>query len=122
MLLCSYSRQGEGEIRANLMSNIFSLLPEGMGGEIVEDIFKGPNVCIERIISRGHCSPDVGWYDQSENEWVIVLSGAGKILFDDGAEVLLKSGDYLNIPAHTRHRVSWTDPEEITVWLALFYN
>jgi cupin 2 domain-containing protein len=33
----------------------------------------------------------------------------------------MKAGDYVEIPAHTRHRVEWTDPDEDTVWLAVYY-
>ncbi|MFP8878842.1 MAG: phosphoribosylaminoimidazole carboxylase, partial [Myxococcota bacterium] len=34
----------------------------------------------------------------------------------------LGPGDHLNIPAHTRHRVAWTDPDQATIWLAIFYK
>jgi cupin 2 domain-containing protein len=30
-------------------------------------------------------------------------------------------GDYIDVPAHQRHRVEWTDPDQDTVWLAVFY-
>ena len=59
--------------------------------------------------------------DQKENEWVIVLEGAGTIFFESGVEVNLKKGDYLNIPAHIRHKVTGTDPHSITIWLAIHY-
>ena len=28
----------------------------------------------------------------------------------------------VNIPAHRRHRVEWTDPHEPTIWLAVHYG
>jgi cupin 2 domain-containing protein len=31
----------------------------------------------------------------------------------------LTAGDYLLIPSHTLHRVEWTPPDIITVWLAI---
>jgi len=34
----------------------------------------------------------------------------------------IKSGDFVNIPAHTKHRVEWTALDEPTVWLAVFYT
>lgn len=34
--------------------------------------------------------------------------------------VTLKPGDWVNIPAHFRHRLEWTSNEEPTVWLAVF--
>ncbi len=77
---------------------------------------------IERIISKGHTSPDDSWYDQRENEWVMVLEGSGSIMFEDGREVTLEKGDYLNIPSHAKHRVTWTDPDHDTVWLVVFYS
>jgi cupin 2 domain-containing protein len=79
-------------------------------------------VRIERIISKGHTSQENFWYDQDENEWVIVLKGAAKIVFNDDQEaVVLNSGDYINIPKHTQHRVDWTEPDVDTIWLAVFY-
>lgn len=82
---------------------------------------RAPNLRIERIISKGHTSPETGWYDQDENEWVVVLRGAGTVEYEDGRVFAMRPGDYINIPAHARHRVTWTTPEEPTVWLALFY-
>ncbi len=35
--------------------------------------------------------------------------------------MVLKPGDWVDIPAHARHRVEWTDPNEKTMWLAVFY-
>jgi cupin 2 domain-containing protein len=34
----------------------------------------------------------------------------------------LKPGDYVHIPAHTKHRVLWTDALEPTIWLAVHYR
>jgi len=103
------------------MENIFSLLPDELEHESLEELLHHKNIKIERIVSRGHTSPENSWYDQKENEWVIVLEGSGSILFESGAEVNLKKGDYLNIPAHTRHKVTWTDPNNLTIWLAIHY-
>jgi cupin 2 domain-containing protein len=36
--------------------------------------------------------------------------------------VVLQRGSYLNIPAHIKHRVAWTDPARKTVWLAIHYG
>jgi cupin 2 domain-containing protein len=104
------------------MNNIFSSLPETFEKELVDELVQSGSLRIERIVSRGHASPTDGWYDQEENEWVIVLEGAGKILFEDGDEVKLAKGDYLNIPSHRKHRVIWTAPESNTIWLAIFYR
>ena len=102
-------------------ASIFASIPDHIPEEITEKIVNARSVRIERILSCGHTSPLSGWYDQEENEWVIVLQGAGTITFANGDTVHLVPGGYLNIPRHTRHRVSWTDPAEVTVWLAVFY-
>lgn len=104
------------------ISNIFELVPDDISNELFENIVNSENVRIERIISKGHASPKSGWYDQDEHEWVIVLKGEAKIEIDNQATVHLVSGNYLNIPAHTRHKVSWTDPDTETIWLAVYYT
>ncbi len=102
--------------------NLFDPLPDARSGEIFEDLIKNPSVRIERIVSRGQTSPESGWYDQDEHEWVVVLKGMAELTFEQGGIVKLQVGDYVNVPAHTRHKVSWTDPEYETVWLAVFYR
>ena len=104
------------------MPNVFSSLPADLEREVTEDILRAATVRIERIVSRGHHSSAGDWYDQTEHEWVMVLKGAGTIRFADGSEVTLRPGDHVNIPAHTRHQVAWTAPDEVTIWLALFYT
>ncbi|MFW6053130.1 MAG: cupin domain-containing protein [Desulfosalsimonas sp.] len=102
--------------------NIHDSLPLDLRIEAVDEIISAPAVRIERIVSKGHRSPDSGWYDQDENEWVMVLKGAGALTFEDGSTVHLSAGDHINIPANCRHRVSWTDPGQLTIWLAVFYK
>lgn len=102
--------------------NIFESIPDNLDTEVFEDILKSSNLRIERIISKGQSSPDVGWYDQEDNEWVIVLEGKAVLEFETDGLVTLNKGDYLNIPAHSKHKVNWTDPDQITVWLAIFYQ
>lgn len=104
------------------MNNLLTPLPDHINDEKIKELLCQPNVKIERILSKGHSSPETGWYDQEENEWVVVLQGAGEITFKDGDKVRLEPGDYINILAHRRHKVSWTDPDSVTVWLAVFYR
>ena len=101
--------------------NLFNYMPVNLTEESFSQLMLSPSVRIERIVSKGHCSPEVGWYDQDENEWVMVVEGAGTLLFSDGEEVTLVKGDYINIPANTKHKVTWTDPYNETIWLAVFY-
>ncbi|MFO1369005.1 MAG: cupin domain-containing protein [Marinagarivorans sp.] len=97
-------------------------LPADLTSEVFEDILRAPGVRIERIVSKGHSSPESGWYDQEEHEWVMVVQGAGLLIFEDGSECQLSAGDYITIPAHCKHKVKWTDPDQVTVWLAVFYS
>ncbi len=102
--------------------NLYARIPLTLNDELCEELAKARSMRIERIVSHGHTSPDSGWYEQDEHEWVIVTKGSGTLLFEDGREVHLISGDYYNIPQGVRHKVSWTDPNELTVWLAVFYR
>ena len=101
----------------NLLQNIPYQLPE----ERFETLVKNENIHIERIVSKGHTSPKEGWYDQDQNEWVLVLKGAARLAFEDGNEVNMGPGDSLEIPAHVKHKVVWTHPEEETVWVGVRY-
>lgn len=103
------------------MANIFADIPHDLSQEVFQDIVSNGEVKIERIISKGHVSPEKGWYDSDQHEWVIVLQGHGTLQFEDGREVQLRAGDYINIAAHTRHKVSHTDNNDITIWLAIYY-
>lgn len=102
--------------------NIRDLLATHFSAEAFDEILHTPNIRIERIVSKGHISPENGWYDQDENEWVMVLQGSGTLTFEDGSTCHLSTGDYVNIPARHKHRVSWTDPNQLTLWLAVFYQ
>lgn len=103
------------------ITNIFEELPQHLPKEVVQTLIRAADVRIERIVSQGHASPEGFWYDQDQHEWVIILKGAARLLFDDRA-VEMKAGDFINIPAHKKHRVEWTTPDEPTIWLAFFYG
>ncbi len=103
------------------MKNLFSNIPKNLDEEVLEQLVKSEHISIERIISKGHQSPQAGWYDQDKNEWVLVLSGKAILSFDEGSDITLKKGDYINIPAHKKHKVKWTEPSAETIWLAIFY-
>ncbi|MGB5396851.1 MAG: cupin domain-containing protein [Gammaproteobacteria bacterium] len=103
------------------MNNIFGSIPNDLDVELVEQLAHSQHARIERIVSKGHRSPATGWYDQDQNEWVIVLKGEATLLFSDDSQIRLKPGDYIDIPAHKKHRVQWTDPNIETIWLAVHY-
>jgi len=102
--------------------NLFADIPENLNSEVFQSLLQGDNLKIERIVSKGHTSPAKGWYQQEQHEWVSVLKGEARLLFEDGREVHLLSGDHINIPAQCRHKVAWTLPESETIWLAVHYS
>lgn len=105
------------------LKNIYSNIPKDIPKEIFEEIISVENCRIQRIISKGHSTPDDQWYDQDKDEWVILLQGSAGLLFE-GSDIPIKlqPGDYLHIPAHVKHRVEWTDNNIETIWLAVRYN
>ena len=104
-----------------MTTNLLSDLPADLPEELVEVVLESNSVRVERIVSHGHFSPSDFWYDQNENEWVLLIQGAARLKFEDEM-VEMKPGDFINIPAHRKHRVDWTAPDEITIWLAMFYS
>lgn len=108
---------------AGIMPNLFDNIPDNLPEELITSLVDNPQARIERIVSTGQSSPDGFWYDQDQAEWVIVLKGEARILFEgDDSPIHMRPGDHINIPAHRRHRVEWTTPIEATVWLAVFYD
>ncbi|MES0328384.1 MAG: cupin domain-containing protein [Gammaproteobacteria bacterium] len=103
------------------MNNIFDAIPENLEIEVFEQLTGSEDVKIERIISKGHTSPDSGWHDQNKNEWVIVLRGSAILSFENEPSIKLKVGDFVNIAAHKKHKVEWTEPDTETIWLAVHY-
>lgn len=103
-----------------MKTNLFEGIPENAPEEVVTELLAADGVRIERIVSFGQPSPDGFWYDQKENEWVLLLEGSATLGFEEGDPVDLKPGDCLNIPAGKRHRVEKTDEHGRTVWLAVF--
>lgn len=105
-----------------VVGNLFEGLPPRLPDELVQTLLSAGNVRIERIVSHGQASPAGFWYDQNQHEWVIVLKGEARLRFEGDEPATMKSGDYVHIPAHTRHRVEWTTPNEPTIWLAVHYG
>jgi len=100
--------------------NIFDNVIINKDNEQFNEILKKDNVRMERIVSNGQTSQKDFWYEQDENEFVMVLEGHAILEFED-KEVELKKGDYINIESHRKHRVKYTSTNEPTIWLALFY-
>lgn len=102
--------------------NLFAEIPENLDQELVEGLLRDRWVRIERIVSRGQSSPPDFWYDQAEHEWVVVLAGKARLNIERQSEIILGPGDTLYLSAHTKHRVEWTDPQQDTIWLAVFWK
>jgi cupin 2 domain-containing protein len=106
---------------AGLM-NLFADIPTDAPEELIQPLLSTSNVRIERIVSLGHASPEGFWYDQETHEWVLLVKGAARLMFEGEEPIDLRPGSFVNIPAHRRHRVEWTDPTEPTIWLAIHYE
>lgn len=104
--------------KRNLLRDLPGTLPE----ELFEPLLQRRGVRLERILSLGHVSDPGQWYDQQQDEWVLLLAGRATLEFDGADKQDLVPGDALLLPARCRHRVAWTDPGEVSVWLALYLD
>jgi cupin 2 domain-containing protein len=118
--LDSEQREMERLRSGNLLRGLPS---KPLAEEIVEPLLTLPGMRIERIVSTGQATPEGQWYDQETDEWVLLVRGAARLRLEGEAEDrALGPGDFLLLPAHCRHRVDWTDPNEVTVWLAIHFE
>lgn len=100
------------------MVNFFHLPQPLPTSEQLDTLLETSNFRIERIISTGQVTPPGQWYDQAQDEWVILIQGEAYLEYGDGSQVFLKAGDHLLIPAHQKHRVSFTRSAPPCLWLA----
>jgi cupin 2 domain-containing protein len=104
-----------------ILANLFDEIPASLPAELFQTVLSKPNLRIERIVSCGHASPEGFWHDQGQYEFVVLLQGAARLRFEEGEPIEMQPGSMIDIPAHRRHRVEWTDPERPTIWLAIHY-
>ena len=106
------------------MDSIFAGLPRSTAtDEQFSELLKRPDLRIERIVSTGQSSPEGFSYDQPEGEWELLIRGeARRRVADEAGARHLKAGDFIDIAPHRRHRVDWTAPGELTIWLAVHYS
>ncbi|SES86973.1 cupin domain-containing protein [Thalassotalea agarivorans] len=103
------------------VNNLFNPLPTLGDDEHFQTLLKNENVHIERIVSLGHSTADGQWYDQVQDEWVVLLTGAATLAFAEGKTVDMKAGDHIHLPAGCKHKVASTTEKEHSVWLAVHF-
>ncbi|MEE8588539.1 MAG: cupin domain-containing protein [Sulfurimonadaceae bacterium] len=94
--------------------NLFNITTPVDGAEMITELLQHKNVTINRIVSNRLTNGS--WYDQDEDEWLVLVEGAALLLIDD-EEKTLKAGDTLFIPAHQLHRVISTSDNAL--WLTV---
>jgi cupin 2 domain-containing protein len=102
------------------VKNLFADLLTKTDGEDFLTLCENSTAKIERIVSHSHSSPAGFWYDQDEEEWVLVVRGSATLEFGGNEFIELRAGDHLTIPRHLKHRVARTDEE--TIWLAVHFK
>jgi predicted metal-dependent hydrolase len=102
-----------------MKKNLFDGLPDVTRSEVFESLLERKGLVLERIVSRGQATPAGQWLSQDKDEWVLLAAGRARLRFEGSVEFELAPGDYVFIPAGTRHRVEWTQAAGHTVWLAL---
>ena len=104
------------------LTNLLGNIPADLAEENFHTLLSTPHVRIERIVSLGQATPAGQWLDEDDHEWVLVLQGAAQLECEGAPKIDLLPGSFVNIPAHRRHRVAWTAPDEPTIWLAIHYR
>lgn len=91
--------------------------------ETVDILLERDGLRIERIVSTGQTTQEEKWYDQETDEWVLVVKGAARLRIEgEEKDRDLAEGDFILLPAHCRHRVTRTQNESPTVWLAIYIS
>ncbi len=86
-------------------------------GESFNTLFQNKNIEITQIVSSNKLN--IKEYNQDVNEFVTLLEGKAKLEIEGKIKELSK-GDYLYIPAHTKHRVLETSNGAL--WLAIYFK
>jgi cupin 2 domain-containing protein len=74
--------------------NLLISEPAAQEAEVTQTMVTGKGVRLERIVSFGQASPDGFWFDQTEAEWVMLLTGRARIrIADQAGEITLGPGD-----------------------------
>ena len=94
--------------------NIYDFELPNLDNEKFDTLLNHKNIEIKRIVSNTLKTSQT--FVQNDDEWVIVLKGCAKIEMNNQI-YKLKAGDYLFIPANTKHTLLKT--KKVVVWLAI---
>lgn len=90
--------------------------------ELIETILEQGDFKVERIVTIKPYEKPGEWYDQEQDEWVLLLQGTASLEFENKEIIKLNSGDYIFIPAHKKHRINHSSSKPQCIWLAIFGN
>lgn len=105
------------------LKNLFTDVPGIFGkvkDEITTELVSGYKTKIEEIVSPiGFQSQ---WQNSGQEEFVALLRGRAELVFENGQIRKMEVGDYMTIPAHTKHRVEMVRGKRPAVWLTVYYQ
>ncbi len=106
------------------VGSLFDGLPsQALPEEVVDTLCRLADARIERIVSTGQATPEGQWYDQDTDEWVLLVRGGARLHIEgEPQDRALAPGDYLLLPAHCRHRVTWTERDPPSIWLVVHFS
>lgn len=111
----------EGVVKAGSLREGLPTRPQAE--ESFDVLVNTPGLRVERIVSTGQVTPEDAWYDQVADEFVVLVSGTARLRIEgEDEDRALEAGDWVLLPAHCRHRVTWTQVEPPTVWFAVHYE
>lgn len=99
--------------------SIYSHISEAGEEEKFDLLMKLPNCRIDRIVSCGHSSPQGFWYDQENDEFILLMQGEVVLEFEDRM-ITMKAGDYMHIPKNCKHRLEKSSIDPVCIWLCVF--
>lgn len=99
--------------------NLYADATAKPGEEVLETLAGNDQIRIVRIVSNNAETPVNTWYEQEEDEWVVVLQGNGVVEIEDGETINLNPGDWIHFPPFVRHRVAQTSADPPCIWLAV---
>lgn len=103
-----------------MQMNLYDSVPDCFPEELTQILHQSGSIRIERIVSCGQVTPDDFWYDQDEEEWIVLLEGEAVLLMEPGKTISLRKGETLLIPPHQKHKVIHTSCEPQCIWLCVF--